>query len=76
MERLWCMNVFFGRTHKTALVLLKLASLQRSFKQLQSTPSSSKQICLTWSNSNRFYFGFLDEDGNVHKSVDRKLGDN
>ena len=69
---------FFGRTHKTALVLIKLPPLQRriSDKQQRQAAATSKYFGFFLSNSNRFYFGFLDEEGNVHKSVDRKLGDN
>ena len=73
---------FFGRTHKTALSLIKFPLLQLSIsnkqqRQAAATSSSDKQIFWIFlSNSNRFYFGFLDEEGNVHKSVDRKLGDN
>jgi len=64
---------FFGRTHKTALVLIRFPPLQISISDKQQRQANILDFL---SNSNRFYFGFLDEEGNVHKSVDRKLGDN
>ena len=47
---------FFGRRHKTALVLLKLPSLQRNFNQLQPAPIQANISELVKFKSFLFWF--------------------